>query len=296
MKIISKANRRNPTYYPAVGKCIYCNCTDQDLTDEHIVAQSLGGLHILREASCKRCQKIIHKFETSAIDQDHISGFRTHENFPTKRPKKRKSKFAIRDPANAEKRILVPLASYPKYVVLPKFPQPNILIGKPPSRDFTFEIQEIYDPKSIDKKIADQFPNGKVLLDVKISAQSFMLMLAKIGHAAAYAELGPDHFVPLLPNFILGKDLTLGSYLVGQTEFNAPKIEDSFCNWVYVFTYRNGIWLLLIYVQLFASVPSPTYCVVAGQMVLSEKLFAKIGHRLNLDGTRELFVATEACS
>ena len=52
-------------HYPPVGRCIYCGATDE-LTDEHIIPFSLGGVLILDKASCngtKGCNKKTHKFE-----------------------------------------------------------------------------------------------------------------------------------------------------------------------------------------------------------------------------------------
>lgn len=53
-----------------VGACIYCNQTEQDgvsLEREHILADGFGGNLILPQASCRRCAKIIHKFETQTL-------------------------------------------------------------------------------------------------------------------------------------------------------------------------------------------------------------------------------------
>jgi hypothetical protein len=50
-------------------------------------------------------------------------------------------------------------------------------------------------------------------------------MLAKTAHALAVAELGLDRFEHRLPALILGKDLSLAAYLIGDygADFPMPK-------------------------------------------------------------------------
>jgi hypothetical protein len=50
-------------------------------------------------------------------------------------------------------------------------------------------------------------------------------MLAKIAHGYAVAQLGFDSFSPLLPDLILGRNLTLASYLVGKCP-SPPRIPE----------------------------------------------------------------------
>lgn len=52
-----------PTRIETKGECIYCRAKDVDLTDEHILPYFIGGTHIIKDASCKRCAKITSKFE-----------------------------------------------------------------------------------------------------------------------------------------------------------------------------------------------------------------------------------------
>jgi 5-methylcytosine-specific restriction endonuclease McrA len=52
-----------PTKYPPKSHCIYCGKNGVPLTDEHIVPFSLGGQHILQNASCLECADITKKFE-----------------------------------------------------------------------------------------------------------------------------------------------------------------------------------------------------------------------------------------
>jgi len=51
------------TIIDSKGICIYCGKAGVRLTDEHIVPLSLGGQHVIGEASCHDCAKVTSKFE-----------------------------------------------------------------------------------------------------------------------------------------------------------------------------------------------------------------------------------------
>jgi hypothetical protein len=55
----------------------------------------------------------------------------------------------------------------------------------------------------------------------KVDLPSFMRMLAKVAHGLAYATFHPSGFVPLLPDYILGKDPHL-PFVVGGATQQAP--------------------------------------------------------------------------
>jgi 5-methylcytosine-specific restriction endonuclease McrA len=56
---------RRRTMARHIGRCIYCGACGDDakLTDEHIVAYSLGSDVYLKEASCFPCADITKRFE-----------------------------------------------------------------------------------------------------------------------------------------------------------------------------------------------------------------------------------------
>src|ERR1700684_3236937 len=71
--------------YDPVGYCIYCGGDGLPgrLTDEHIIAESLGGMLILPDASCKACQEITGAFEGYNAGR-LFSPIRRQYNFPSK--------------------------------------------------------------------------------------------------------------------------------------------------------------------------------------------------------------------
>ena len=56
-----------PTKIDSKGICIYCRKAGIRLTDEHIVPLSIGGQHVIKEASCHNCAKVTSKFERDVI-------------------------------------------------------------------------------------------------------------------------------------------------------------------------------------------------------------------------------------
>lgn len=49
------------------NECIYCG-SQEDLSDEHILAYALGGTVKVKKGSCERCRQITHAFETAVLE------------------------------------------------------------------------------------------------------------------------------------------------------------------------------------------------------------------------------------
>jgi hypothetical protein len=120
--------------YPPVGKCIYCGSDGAPgkLGLEHIIAESLGGMLLLPDASCDECAKA-----TSAVE-GRIAGLlfraiRRQMNFPTKKPHNRPKGFTVGlDGADAS----VLAEGYPGLLISLSFPLPGVLAGAAASEDF----------------------------------------------------------------------------------------------------------------------------------------------------------------
>jgi HNH endonuclease len=103
---------RGPAHFKSKGACIYCGMTDVKLTDEHIVPYSLGGSHVLRDASCVRCANITKKFE-QRVARDLWGDARISFNAPTRRKRERKSHIVMPDPHDQTKNLTVPAKRAP---------------------------------------------------------------------------------------------------------------------------------------------------------------------------------------
>jgi hypothetical protein len=75
------------------GACIYCGARGVRLDDEHVVPLSLGGQHILEDASCLSCADITTKFERD-VARDMWGDARNSYNVRSRRKRKRKTHIA----------------------------------------------------------------------------------------------------------------------------------------------------------------------------------------------------------
>jgi hypothetical protein len=67
------------TKFPDKGVCIYCGVADAELSDEHIVPLSIGGQHIIDDASCLKCA-VLQKTRTNRAGSTLALGALGSEN------------------------------------------------------------------------------------------------------------------------------------------------------------------------------------------------------------------------
>jgi 5-methylcytosine-specific restriction endonuclease McrA len=84
-----------PIVYPDPGACIYCGKVTPPMTDEHIIPLSLNGHMIFRRASCERCRKATHAFESVVIEKG-MASFRIKYGARTRKPKKQRQSAQAR--------------------------------------------------------------------------------------------------------------------------------------------------------------------------------------------------------
>ena len=256
----AKARRFDPT-----GHCIYCGGAGAGkLTKEHIFPQGLGGGLILPEASCATCQKEIHSFETVCMRQillpyRKITGLVRHlDDLPATLPLV--LDFELQGPTH------VAIDAHPDIVVLPGMRDlPGILTDTTPQPSIEFEHQ-IFGHTDI---LAETKAKFRALKNVGVNSNGYawLRMLAKIAHGYAFAELGLKRFEPALPDFILGRNPRLASYLIGKCDQPFPiptappllMIEMKSAN-------RNGQSFAAVNMRLFAELGNqvPVYTVIAG--------------------------------
>lgn len=135
--------RVDPYYDPAVvkqyrpvGRCIYCPRTD-NLSDEHILAYSLGGDAVLPKASCPTCANVTKKIEEYCANQIFLD-IRVHHHIHSRSPSRTHlTVHELADPTTGKlDRHLIPVTNHPGWLVLPSFDPPGIVMGKKPSNDF----------------------------------------------------------------------------------------------------------------------------------------------------------------
>lgn len=267
-----------PTRIPTRGACIYCKKAGIELTDEHVVPLSLGGRHILEDASCRACANITTKFERD-VAREMWGDARNSYNAPSRRKKMRKTHIVLSDPDNPNRKFKVPYSEYPAAMVFYKMNRAGLLEGLPNSLDVSkaWQFSVIHDDtKAIQFK--EKF-GAKPTSRFRHVPDSFARLLAKIGYCNLLCTLDPDDFNPICLPYILGEKGN-PSYVVGGTfELAAPVHDKGYILSTAGFT--DGERLMLVAeIRLYANLHTPTYHVVLGDVIGRPKIaavLAKIG-------------------
>lgn len=211
-----------PTYYESRGVCIYFGSSSVRLTDEHVVPLSLGGVHILRQASCLSCADITKKFEQK-VARDLWGDARTSFNAPTRRKRERRTHIKYKDPDDANRVLMIPANEYPAIFVFYKMGQAGFLRGLADTVDVSNNWQMIViedDLRRINflKKYA-----GKVVGQFRHVPHEFGRLLAKIGYCQLLTALDPDDFHAICLPYILDQKKNI-SYVVGGSMEDHPPL------------------------------------------------------------------------
>lgn len=259
-----------PTYFKSKGACIYCGATDVDLSNEHIVPYSLGGAHVLRDASCARCANITMKFE-QRVARELWGDARTAFNAPSRRKRERKNHIIIPDPHDRTKSLTVPASEYPAGLVFYKMCQAGLLQGRPETIDLSNSWQPVViDDEKRRQKFLEKHP-GKLVLKFRHVPGAFGQLLAKISYGQVLTTLDPRDFRAICLPYITG-DKTNLSYIVGGTlEDQRPEPEIGYSLSTVVFGNANMLMLVAL-IRLYANTHSPAYHVVVGDVAGTENV------------------------
>jgi len=113
----------------------------------------------------------------------------------------------------------ISIADHPSLITLFRFGEADIWTGREPTLEKGVAILLIQLRPSAAKLLAQM---GAYLEIDGIRANTVALMLAKIGHAYAVAELGLSGFRPFLPDLILGRVEASPLYWVGERTPQEP--------------------------------------------------------------------------
>jgi hypothetical protein len=259
-----------PPPYKSPGRCIYCGVIPlqlADLTDEHIVPETLSAFLVLPNSSCVACQKIINKFETAALRGPLLQGrllFNLKRNASGTGPKD--LKVTINDGEIRQVRVG---HDHVPALVLPLLNGPLALLGLPPNfGPVTYGLGFVWDEVMVAKAKARLDAQG--ISQLQLGTPNVIALartLCKIAHAFAVAELGWGKVIPLLTDEILGKSTLFPNYYVGSSfitkeacELHLDGLHD--LSWRRVVV--NKIPYLVLRVQLFSLLAAPAYDVVVG--------------------------------
>lgn len=253
------------TYYPSRGLCIYCGATGVTLTDEHIVPLSLGGVHVLRCASCGGCADITKKFEQK-IARDLWGDARTAFDAPSRRKKQRPSVIMLTDPTAPAAQIAVPAREYSAGFVFYTMGLAGILQGLPETTDISGSWQMVVIDD--DRRRAEFLKknDGKLVIKFRHVPQDFGRLLIKIAYCQVLTTLDPGDFRPFCLPYILGTRQNV-SYLVGNSPGQPAPTPDIGYSLTTGSIPIPGALLLVASVRLYANTHAPEYLVVVGSVM-----------------------------
>jgi hypothetical protein len=258
--------RDKPKVYPPVGRCIYCGRAGglQGLSKEHISPFGLSGACILPKSSCASCRQMTGAFEQVCL-RVNFHNFRVHSNLPTRRPKERPKDLPLNILRNQTyQTIRLPVEDHPHHLMMPVFQPPGIFTSAHLPFDYAgTTMLVIYFDGWVEKTSK---VSCKEILPHNFDFESFVRMLAKIGHGYAVAELGLNSFKPLLADLIAWRDPTLARYLVGGMNIEIPLAPCPPSRWttsqLHLFFYRAFVdrSFIVVRIRLFPYYPaSPQY-------------------------------------
>jgi hypothetical protein len=202
-------------YFPSPGRCIYCGSTD-NLSDEHIIPQALGGRYVLALASCEVCRKKTHQFETRVARDMYwplrirlgVRGSRKHRK---ERPTHWPGVLVNGQKAEALK---VEAGKFPILYYVFELPEPGILLGEPPTNtNPPLQISLVGDDSHV-RALVEEYGADSLQFSATMYWGDFCRQIAKICHAYAVSQFGLDAIEYCLPPVILGDAPGLG-HLVG---------------------------------------------------------------------------------
>jgi hypothetical protein len=249
----------------AVEKCIYCGSTDQ-LSDEHIMPQSMGGRVILPKASCEVCRRKTEKFER-VVARTMYWPLRLKIGIKGKRHHKRPTHWLAEiDDVEGEKveRRALPVQEIPTAYIVAEMPPAGMFTGEPPSDGSPAMQIHMKGNKAELARMAESLGVGRWELTQNFHWGAFSLMLAKIAHAWAAAQVGVDTFEHLLAPLIRG-EAHYYRWLIGgrgpTSEVLTPPNDLALC--VHII---DGKPMLLVHMTFFGH-RFPIYTVIVGRLL-----------------------------
>jgi hypothetical protein len=213
-----------PRNYQPVGECIYCGSVS-NLTKEHIIPFFAGGRWVLPEASCKKCAAITGKFE-GEVARTIVGPLRMLYDLPSRRKKERPKTLPlkVKYPTSADwETVEVERDICPFLVGLPIYPLPDAVTGNLRKGNVSASTSKLWlrgagfwrNKDEHLEWLCQQLGAIAVMPTATVHAEPFCLMLAKIAHSFAVAELGLGSFDPFLTNMIVNRDTSKCQQFIG---------------------------------------------------------------------------------
>ena len=232
------------------------------MSDEHVVPFSLGGKHVIQQASCLNCQKITGRIE-QAVARGMWGDARIAFNAPTRRPKERPKYFSIPTTRPGQTPITVQYSDYPAGMVFYWTNRAGILQGLPQDVDLSafWLLKAITDIKKADE-FHKKHPN-RLVMQFRHEPENFARMLIKIGYCQVLTQLDRSDFDEFCTPYIIhGK--ANPSFIFGGNPNAVPSMAFGY----YLNTAGYGTLddvIIVAEIKLFSNLDTPFYHVVVGR-------------------------------
>lgn len=272
-------SKRQPIVYDPVGRCIYCGDASEadSLTREHIIPIGMGNGFILPKSSCEPCRRITHEFETICLRQMFFN-YRLRLGLVTHR-KDIEARIPLAIEFNPTGEIPhLPISEHPPAFLIPALNEsPGIFRGGVPNDPISITYQLFGDQDELNK-LLHQHIGQLIQIRAKFNDYAFFRMLAKIAHSFIVGAFGIDNFDPELPDFILGKNPGLVSFLIGTSTYKVPVSSPQILHQM-DFSVRNFNNRPFIVVRFcpFAAIGAPAYDIVVGEIIPTMTALRKLG-------------------
>lgn len=257
--------------YDAANVCIYCGATI-DLRTEHIMPYALGGNWLFPKASCTDCGKKTSAFEGTCA-RSMLGPLRMLYGVQSRRMKDRPETSPLkvrRRPGENWTTVEIRRDEYPFVVVLPLYVMPDELTGgRQEVRNAAtaklwvkgaagyLGMEQHLDVLARRLNVVQIEPVGETVNDV------FCMMLAKIAHSFATAELGVGAFIPLVTHIVRDRDVSDRAQFIGglPDEWTpSPDLHE-----IAFYPTDHTPDLVAVKVRPFACLGTPAYVVVVGR-------------------------------
>lgn len=252
-----------------MNRCIYCNANSDQLSDEHIVPEGIGGNRIIKLASCNRCRDFTSKVELRVLRQSY--GFwRMRAAYAIGRRRKQDKPTTMNLSITSGESNFhheLPIDRSPVHMALPLLAVPSQITNGPRPAGVRVRGAHLYlrsTRKGPDNTILE---TGTIHIKERTYDHDFAKMLAKIAWAAwvyAYPDTISEAW---LPDVVTGKEMAAGRF-VGNADYAVPGQPAASCLHSIHLGYTlglDGVRIALARIHLFLQLhPSPTYLAAIG--------------------------------
>src|SRR5438105_7034410 len=170
----------------AIPKCIYCDSTQEPLTDEHVMPFALGGQYIIEKGTCEVCRQKTKTFERICATE-MFGAYRLSIGGPMYDRKKwpQTVPIVLRASDGAEEKLQIAWYERPVSIILPYYSPPGFLTGNPAAITELFTL--IGGMENLPQEISE---SGKLIPVGRIHELALCGLLAKMAHGFAIVMLG----------------------------------------------------------------------------------------------------------